>query len=557
MANTEKNDFVFLPLGGVGEIGMNFALYGFGPPKNREWIVVDCGVTFPGPDLPGVDLVLPDIRFIEERKDRLRGIVITHAHEDHYGALLALWPRLKVPVWMSPFGAGMLESKREGERGAPQVPVTIYKAGDRFEIGPFAIEAIAVTHSIPESHSLAITTPLGTVIHTGDWKDDDAPSLGPVIDEGRFRALGDKGVLALVCDSTNAMREGVSPTERAVSESLSTLISQARGRVAITTFSSNVGRIRSIAQAAHAAGRKTLLLGRSMKRVVEVAEELGYMEGLPDFVAEEDFEYIPREELVIILTGSQGESRAALAKLSRDEMRTISLTAGDTVIYSSRPIPGNEKPILDTINRLIDRGVNIITDSQALVHVSGHPRRNELQKMYQWLRPQVGVPVHGEAAHLTAQAALMREAGIPEVAHVRNGDMLRFAPGPAEVIEDAPHGRLVKDGEIIGTTEETGVDERRRLSFAGHVTVNIIVNKDMEIIGDPDVVAYGLPKLDVRGEEIEDMLFDAAVEAYESVPKARRKDLDKMEESVSRAVRAAARDAWGKKPVTLVFVTKV
>ena len=557
MANTEKNDFVFLPLGGVGEIGMNFALYGFGPPKNREWIVVDCGVTFPGPDLPGVDLVLPDIRFIEERKDRLRGIVITHAHEDHYGALLALWPRLKVPVWMSPFGAGMLESKREGERGAPQVPVTIYKAGDRFEIGPFAIEAIAVTHSIPESHSLAITTPLGTVIHTGDWKDDDAPSLGPVIDEGRFRALGDKGVLALVCDSTNAMREGVSPTERAVSESLSTLISQARGRVAITTFSSNVGRIRSIAQAAHAAGRKTLLLGRSMKRVVEVAEELGYMEGLPDFVAEEDFEYIPREELVIILTGSQGESRAALAKLSRDEMRTISLTAGDTVIYSSRPIPGNEKPILDTITRLIDRGVNIITDSQALVHVSGHPRRNELQKMYQWLRPQVGVPVHGEAAHLTAQAALMREAGIPEVAHVRNGDMLRFAPGPAEVIEDAPHGRLVKDGEIIGTTEETGVDERRRLSFAGHVTVNIIVNKDMEIIGDPDVVAYGLPKLDVRGEEIEDMLFDAAVEAYESVPKARRKDLDKMEESVSRAVRAAARDAWGKKPVTLVFVTKV
>ncbi|MFC6490500.1 ribonuclease J [Nitratireductor sp. GCM10026969] len=535
---------------------MNFALYGYGPPQERKWIVVDCGVTFPGPDLPGVDLVLPDIRFIEKQAENLAGIVITHAHEDHYGALLDLWPRLKTNVWMTPFTAGLLEARRAGELNAPDVPVTIFRAGERFTVGPFAIEAIDVTHSIPEPVSLAITTPVGTIVHTGDWKLDTAPALGPKTDEARFRALGEAGVLALVCDSTNAMREGESPSEEAVAGGLKEVIEKAEGRVAVTTFSSNVGRIRSIAEAARDAGRQVLVLGRSLQRVIDVASELGYMEGLPPFLTEEDFGYIPRENAVVLCTGSQGEPRAALAKLSRDEMRNVALSPGDTVVFSSRVIPGNEKAIITIKNRLIEQGVKIIEDTDALVHVSGHPRRSELKKMYDWIKPRILVPVHGEAAHLVAHGALGAMAGIPEVAQVRNGDMLRLAPGAAEIIDQVPCGRIFKDGRVIGTDDEVGVRERRKLSFAGHVAVNVVLDDRYDLAGDPDLVALGVAEANARGEPLEEIMLEAAVGAVSSIPRPRRKDLDLVAESVRRAVRAAANDAWGKKPIVTVFVTQ-
>lgn len=556
MAKNNGAELVFCPLGGVGEIGMNFALYGFGPKGRRKWIVVDVGVTFPDANLPGVDLILPDTRFIEDKLDRLRGIVITHAHEDHYGALHDIWPRLQAPVWMTPFGAGLLEAKRQSEQGAPKIPVTVYRAGETFTVGPFEIEAIPVAHSIPEPMSLAITTPAGTVIHTGDWKIDPAPTLGPKTDEARFRAFGDKGVLALICDSTNALREGDSPSEEEVGASLKTLIEQEKGRVAITTFSSNVGRIISIARAARDAGRKCLVLGRSLKRVIEVADELGYLDGLPEFVAEEDFNYIDRRDLVIICTGSQGEPLAALAKLSRDEMKTVALTAGDTVIFSSRTIPGNEKAILEIKNRLIDLGIRIIEDGDALVHVSGHPRRSELRRMYEWVRPQIGVPVHGEAAHLVAQGSLMAMEGIKQVAQVRDGDVLRLWPGAATIVDQAPFGRLYKDGKLVGTEEAMGIRDRRKLSYAGHVVANVVLDERYELAGDPDIVAIGVAQTDASGEPMEDLMLDAAIGAVDSIPRQRRKDLDLVQESVRRAVRAAANQAWGKKPLVTVFVTR-
>lgn len=557
MAKTEKNELVFLPLGGVGEIGMNFALYGYGPPHAREWIVVDCGVTFPGPDLPGADLVLPDIDFIAGQKDRLRGIVITHAHEDHYGALLDLWPRLGGKVWMTPFAAGLLEAKRQSEPGQqPDIPVEIYHAGGRFTVGPFEIEAVSVTHSIPEPVSLAITSPLGTLIHTGDWKLDPAPTIGQKTDEARFRALGEAGVLALICDSTNAMREGESPSEEAVGEGLRELIEEAEGRVAVTTFSSNVGRIRSVAEAARDAGRKVMVLGRSLKRVIDVATELGYLDGLPGFVDEEEYGFIAREELVILCTGSQGEPRAALAKLARDEMRNVALAPGDTVIYSSRTIPGNEKPILETKNLLIEQGIRIIEDGDALVHVSGHPRRNELKRMYEWVKPQIVVPVHGEAAHLVAHGSLAAMSGVPQVCQVRNGDMLRLAPGAAEIVDQVEAGRVYKDGYVIGSETAVGIRDRRKLSYVGHVAVNVVLDDRWELAGDPDLVAYGVPREDRHGEALEDLMLDAAAGAVDSIPRARRKDLDLIQEAVRRAVRNAARDAWGKKPVVTVFVTR-
>ncbi|MCO6390742.1 MBL fold metallo-hydrolase [Aliihoeflea aestuarii] len=552
----KDNELVFCPLGGVGEIGMNFALYGFGPSSRREWLIVDVGVTFPDPTLPGVDLVLPDTRFIESQIEQVRGIVITHAHEDHYGALLDLWPKLKAPVWMTPFAAGMLEAKRVSDNVRVQPTINIYKAGERFDVGPFEIEAVAVTHSVPEPVSLAIRTPLGTVIHTGDWKLDPAPTLPPMTDENRFREIGAEGVTALVCDSTNAMREGDSPSEEAVSHGIREVIEKAPGRVAITTFSSNVGRIRSIAEAARDAGRQVLVMGRSLKRVIDVAGELGYMEGLPPFLLEEDYGYIPRENVVVLCTGSQGEPRAALAKLARDEMKHVALTAGDMVVFSSRVIPGNEKAILEIKNQLIEQGIKIVEDGDALVHVSGHPRRSELLRMYGWVKPRILVPVHGEAAHLVAQGSLGASAGIPEIAQVRNGDMIRLAPGAAEIVDTVPFGRLMKDGRVIGSEEETGVRDRRKLSFAGHVVLNLVLDDRYDLAGDPDIVAIGVPETDARGKPMEDIMLDAAIGAVESVPRARRKDLDLMSEAARRAVRSAANEAWGKKPIVTVFVTR-
>ena len=554
MASGKNNELVFLPLGGVGEIGMNLGVYGYGPEDNRQWLMVDLGVSFAGPELPGVDLVMPDIRFLENERPNILGLVVTHAHEDHFGAILDLWPKLKIPVYCTAFTAGLLETKRELDYSSYDVPVTLFKAGDQFELGPFAIEAIAVAHSIPEPVSLAIKTSLGTVIHTGDWKIDNEPSLGAPTDEKRFRELGDEGVLALVCDSTNSMRDGVSPTEHDVLKSLTEIISNEKGRVAITTFSSNVGRIISIARAAKEAGRQVLLVGRSIKRSVSVAEELGYLEGIDPFLNEEDYPYIPRDKIVMVLTGSQGEQRAALAKLSRDEMRSLALTAGDTVIYSSRSIPGNERSIIDTQNRLIDMGVKIITDHDALVHVSGHPRRNDLKKMYEWVRPTILVPVHGEALHLAAQTALGRQAGIKTVAEIRNGDMLKLAPEPAEIIDEVPVGQIYKDGNLIGNEDEMGISERRKLSYVGHVAASFLLDKHYNLMEMPEVVTFGLPETDDEGELFDDIISDTIETTIDSIPRARRKDDEVIREAVRRSIRATINEKWGKKPVCTVFI---
>ena len=482
---------------------------------------------------------------------------MTHGHEDHFGAILDLWPKLKIPVYCTAFTAGLLDTKRELDYSSYDVPVTIFKAGDQFELGPFSLEAIAVAHSIPEAVSLAIKTPLGTVIHTGDWKIDVEPSLGAPTDEKRFRELGDDGVLALVCDSTNAMREGVSPTEHDVSNSLAEIISNEKGRVAVTTFSSNVGRILSIARAAKEAGRQVLLVGRSIKRSVSVAEELGYLDGIDAFLSEEDYPYIPRDKIVMVLTGSQGEQRAALAKLSRDEMRSLALTAGDTVIYSSRSIPGNERAIIDTQNRLTDMGVKIITDHDALVHVSGHPRRSDLKKMYEWVKPDILVPVHGEALHLAAQTALGRQVGIKRVAEIRNGDMLKLAPEPVEVIDEVPVGLIYKDGNLIGNEDELGISERRKLSYVGQVSASFLLDKHHNLADVPEVVSFGLPETDDEGNLIDEIITDTIETTIDSIPRAKRKDDDLLREAVRRAIRAEVNEIWGKKPVCAIFMHRL
>ncbi|MDQ0435721.1 ribonuclease J [Kaistia dalseonensis] len=536
---------------------MNLSLYGFGPAEDRQWLAIDFGVSFAGPDLPGVDLVLPDIRFLEEERGSLHGIVITHAHEDHFGALLDLWPRIGVPVYASAFTAGLLEAKRSSHPGAPNVPVQIVSAGQRIQIGPFDVEFVAVTHSILEPMALAIRTPIGTVLHTGDWKLDPEPVIGPQTDSARLAAIGDEGVLALVCDSTNAMREGRSPSEGDVARELIKLVAEAEGRVAFTSFASNIARIKSIALAAEAADRQVVIVGRALRRAIDVATELGYLEGLPPFLDEESYGYLPRAKCVAIVTGSQGEPRAALARIAADDHKFIGLSPGDTVVFSARPIPGNEKAINSIVNSLIEQGVIVITDRDRLVHVSGHPRREELAEMYGWIRPEIAIPVHGEPMHLRAHAEFAREMGVRQVVQIEDGAIVRLKPGVAEVIDDIMVSRLYKDGSIVADLDGVGIPERRKLAFAGHVSVAIVFDGKGTLMTDPEIGLIGLPARGIAGHAFDDTVMTAVLGTIDSIPRARRRDGELMREAVRRAVRAAVREAWGKKPICTVFVAIV
>jgi ribonuclease J len=551
------DELVFAPLGGVGEIGMNLSLYGLGPERARKWLAVDLGVAFAGDDLPGIDLIMPDIRFLIEERRNLLALVLTHAHEDHFGAIIDLWPRLRVPIYATPFSAALLEAKRQSEPGAPEIPVQVVPLGSRLTIGPFDVEFVSMSHSIPESNGLIIRTGLGTVFHTGDWKLDPTPVIGPATDETKLRALGEAGCLALVGDSTNAVREGRSPSETDVSKSLADLMAASPGRVAVTTFASNVARLRSVADAAAACDREVVVVGRAMERVVGVARETGYLEGVQEFRGTDTYGYLPPDKVVALCTGSQGEARAALARIAKDEHPDVTLSKGDRVIFSSRTIPGNEKAVGAVINGLINQGIEVITDRTHLVHVSGHPRRAEMADMYSWVRPHIVVPVHGEALHLFEHAALARKIGIPEVLTCRNGDLVKLAPGKPGVIDEVPEGRIYKDGRLLVGAEARTVADRRRLSMTGVVSVALALDDKGMLAADPEVELIGIPEADQEGEKFAELAYDVALETVEDMPKARRRDPDAIGESVKRAVRAAIASRWGKKPLCIVLVVVV
>jgi len=557
MTQTQQ-DLVFAPLGGVGEIGMNLSIYGLGNAQKRSWLAVDLGVSFASEDhTPGIDLILPDIRYLMSERKNLAGLILTHAHEDHYGAVLDLWPKLKVPVYDTPFTAALLAAKCANEPGAPDIPVTIVQLGSRFNIGPFDIELVSMAHSIPESNALIIRTPCGTVLHTGDWKIDLTPVLGDVTDDKKLRALGDEGCLALVGDSTNAVREGRSPSEADVGKTISTLIKSAKGRVAVTTFASNVARLRTVAEAAFGAGREVVVVGRAMERIVQIARETGYLEGVPPFRPADAYGYLPPNKVVALCTGSQGEPRAALARIAEDQHPEVTLARGDTVIFSARTIPGNEKAVGRIINGLIDQGIEVITDRTHLVHVSGHPRRAELEELIGWVKPKILIPVHGESLHLSEHAKLGRSLGIEEVVQCRNGDLVRIAVGHAGVIDQIPSGKLFKDGQILVEADSRSVIERRRLSLAGSVSVALAVTDKGVIAADPDIDLIGIPERDRGGLVIEDAVYDAIEQTMESLPRKKGGDAVAVAEAVRRAVRAAIVQRWGKKPMCHVHVLTV
>jgi ribonuclease J len=552
-----ENDLVFAALGGLGEIGMNCALYGFGPARRRKWLMVDVGVAFAGDDLPGVDLILPDIGFIERAKRDLVGIVITHAHEDHIGALIDLWPRLQAPVYATRFAAGLLEARRLSEPGAPDIPIEVLDQGARVTIGPFDVEFVPVAHSIPESCALAIRTAAGLIVHTGDWKIDATPVVGAPTDEARLKALGDEGVLALICDSTNVLREGESPSEADVAKSLASLVAGAKGRVLVTAFASNVARLRAAAEAALANGRQVVVMGRAMERVIAVARECGYLNGVPAFLGMDHFDRLPRDKILALATGSQGEPRAAMARIAEDEHPAASLAPGDMAIFSSRAIPGNEKAVSKIVNGLVLQGVEVVTDRTSLVHVSGHPRRAELAKIYAWTRPKVAVPAHGEALHLAEHAAFARTQGVANVVKARNGDIVLLDADRAGVVGEIETGRLHKDGEIVLQTGDECVAQRRRLSFAGVISIALAVTGKGDLAGDPDVVFTGLPLKTRSGGGMDEIVDTTIFETFDNLPRPKRRDPDTLSGAVERAVRNAVNAAWGKKPNVHVLIVEV
>jgi ribonuclease J len=553
------DELVFLPLGGSGEIGMNLNAYGYGPPDARKWLIVDIGVTFGREEeVPGVELILPDPGYLEEVRENIVGIVLTHAHEDHIGALPWLWPRLKAPVYATPFTAALVREKLREQGLLEKVPLTVVELKGQLTLGPFEIDFVTLTHSIPEPNGLAIRTPLGLVWHTGDWKIDRDPLIGETTDEAKLRAMADEGVLAMVCDSTNVFVEGSAGSEADVRDKLREVIAGCEGRVAVTAFASNVARIETALKAATACGRTPCLVGRSMHRIFNAAQSVGLLQDAPRIIDEDDAAALAPERVLYLCTGSQGEPRAALSRIARGEHRHVSLRQGDTVIFSSRVIPGNEAEIHHLYNMLLERGVDVITADDAHVHVSGHPARDELRQMYQWARPRVAVPVHGEKRHIREHVKLALELQVPQAIPSNNGAMIRLAPGPAAVIDEAPSGRLYVDGNVVVEAEDDALRDRRRLGAEGAVHVSLAVSGKNAILAGPNVSVRGLSMAD-------DEDFDLAVgdlertaeTAFGRLSRAEREDDEAVEAALVRAVRKAAERLWRKRPLVDVSVLRL
>ncbi len=547
-----SNALSFLPLGGSGEIGMNLNLYGHA----GKWLMVDLGIGFGDETMPGIDIVVPNPAFIRERRQDLVGLVLTHAHEDHLGAIGHLWTQLECPVFAAPFTAAVLRRKLHEYGLVGRVPITIVPPSSRVEIGPFSVQMIGITHSIPESKVLVIRTAAGTVVHTGDWKLDPAPMVGALTDEPALAALAGEEVLALIGDSTNAPVPGTSGSEESVRAGLTEVIGRYSGRVAVSCFSTNVARLESVVAAAAVHDRRVALVGRSLWRIVEAARSCGYLAGIPDFLSEHDAGYLPKDKVVMICTGSQGEPRSALARIAAGDHPHVVLDRGDTVIFSSRDIPGNERAIAQVQNRLIGMGVEIVTSHREPVHVSGHPAQDELVRMLKWVRPRILVPVHGERRHQTEHARLGAECGIPEIIIPANGTVIRLAPGPAAAVAEVEHGKLAVDGKRLARLDGGAMRSRHRVIYNGAAVVSVALNGRGEMVTAPKLSVLGLTDEDEDQDLVLDVI-DAVREAVAGLPKPARQDDQLVTQAVRSAVRRAFNASHGKKPQTEVHLIRV
>lgn len=558
-SSNDRAELVFLPLGGCEEIGMNLNAYGFGPPDDRRWIIVDVGVTFGDDTTPGIDLICADPEYLVG--EQIEAIFLTHAHEDHIGAAGLLYRRLKTraPMYATPFTAELLRAKLIENDLDPEPLLKTIALESTVEAGPFSVRYVTLTHSIPEPNALAITTPLGVILHTGDWKIDPDPQIGATTDIEGLTALGEDGVLAMVCDSTNVFVDGEAGSEAGVRVNLEKLIAEQEGRVAVTTFASNVARVQTVIGAAAACGRSVCLVGRSMHKVTDAAKAVGMLQDAPDFVSEEEAGFLPPDNILYLCTGSQGEARAALSRIARGDHRHVSLSEDDTVIFSSRVIPGNEKGIFALMNQLADRGIRVITERMSAdpIHVSGHPCRDELARMYSWVRPKVAVPVHGERRHTLEHARYALDLQVPLAAAPRNGEILRLAPGEPEIIDEVPNGRLMLDGAHLVSANAGALTERKRLSEYGYLQVSLAVDEDGNLIDGPLATARGLTEPDGRlADESLDKMDEEAEAAFEKIKRRDRDDDDAVEKAVGRAVKRAAEKVFGRRPLIDVTVLR-
>ena len=544
---TPGNELLFLALGGSGEIGMNVNLYG----TQGKWVMVDLGLTFADPGYPGVELILPDLAFIEERADDLLGVVLTHGHEDHIGAIPYLAADLGVPLYATKFTAELIKGKLDEEGLTGKVKLHIIENEGSFQLGPFGFTYVPLAHSIPEGNAVLIDTPYGRVFHTGDWKIDDAPLLGQPSTAEELTAIGDKGVLALVCDSTNVFNEEASGSEADVRKGLDEAIGGCKARVLVTTFASNAARLQTLGEVARDTGRKLCVAGRSLDRIIRVAKASGYLKDFPPLIDVDDAMRLPPREVMIIATGGQGEARAALSRIAFDS-HPIKLSAGATVVFSSKQIPGNEIAIGRIQNALAAKGIEMITDQQAEVHVSGHPGRPELKAMYEWIRPEIILPVHGELRHMAEQARFAKGLGVPHGIVQSNGTVVRLAPDGPKAIGHERVGRLVLDGDVILPADGSTMNERRRAGLYGFIGVTVVIGKDGRLKGEPALHLQGLPVEEDRS----DFLDDAIAAASEAVAKG-GKDEAKLKEAVRLAVRRRATSWTGKKPVVEVAIIRL
>lgn len=544
---TAGDELLFLALGGSGEIGMNANLYGC----RGKWVMVDLGVTFADSQYPGIELVMPDLSFIEERAGSLLGIVLTHGHEDHIGAVPYLAADLGVPLYATPFTAGLIAGKLEEEGLLDQVELNVIDNWGEFRLGEFGFRYVPLAHSIAEGNALLIDTPHGRIFHTGDWKLDANPLIGEPASARQLEEIGEEGVLALVCDSTNVFNPSASGSEGDVRDGLMDVVKEATGRVVVTTFASNVARIRTLGDVARATGRRLCLAGRSLDRIVAVAKANGYLLDLPPTVDWDLAMDLPGREVLIVATGGQGEPRAALARIAGDT-HPIKLGEGDLVVFSSKEIPGNEISIGRVQNALAAKGVRMVTERQAHVHVSGHPGRPELAAMYDWIRPRLLLPVHGEVRHMTEQARFGLAHGIPRALVQRNGDVVRLAPDGPEIVGHEQTGRLVLDGDVILPADGATINERRKVALHGQISVAVARNGRGELVGQPELRLQGVP----LEEDREAFLNEARAEAAGAVT-SRESDVEALRERIRLAVRRTATRWTGKKPVVDVLIIDI
>jgi len=551
--HADPSELLFLPLGGSNEIGMNLNLYCYG----GKWLMVDLGITFGDETTPGVDVIMPDPSFVESRREDLLGLVVTHGHEDHIGAIPYLWERLRCPIYATPFTASLVRRKLADVDLVGQVELIEVPLSGSVTLGPFDIEFIGLTHSIPEPSAIVLRCEAGTILHTGDWKFDPAPQVGEVTDLAALEALAEEGVLAMVGDSTNVDVPGSTGSEAELVDSFSELFAKQEHRIAVTCFASNVARLHSIAVAARRHDRQVALVGRSLWRMHDVARENGYLLDIPDFVSEADVGYFPRNKLVLICTGSQGESRAALARIADQAHPKVSIEAGDTVIFSSREIPGNENAIGRVQGKFMSRDVKVITERDHHVHVSGHPAHDDMVRMYQMVRPEIAIPVHGDARHLAEHARLAHDCQVPQVQAPGNGSVIRLAPGPAEIISWVPVSSLAVDGPRLRQLNGEVIRDRRKLLHNGAVAATLILDKKGYCRLDPMLTVTGITDDDDdEAEEIDDLLVEMVRKSVDGLSSSARASDEAVVAAAYRAVRRVLRNEFGKRPLTTVHVVR-